>query len=70
MERELENETGKLKALLNEVKGIKHCLLAGWYEKAYEQAQNAEDAITRMMIITYENEKASLLPPQSNEANP
>ena len=66
-------EVGELKRLeevLDEVKGIKHCLLAGWYEQAYEQAQNAEDAITRMMIISYENEKASLLPPQSNEANP
>lgn len=39
-----------MEELIYEARELKQCLLAGYYERAYELAQNIDDEITSMEI--------------------
>lgn len=39
-----------MEELIPEIRELKNCLRAGWYERAYELAQNIDDELTTMEI--------------------
>lgn len=39
-----------MEGLIAEARELKQCLLAGYYERAYELAQNIDDELTTMEI--------------------
>ena len=39
-----------MEGIIAEVRELKQCLLAGYYERAYELAQNIDDEVTTMEI--------------------
>lgn len=50
-----------MEGLINEARELKECLKAGYYERAYELAQNIDDELTSIEI-----KKASQKPPRLN----
>lgn len=45
-----------MEGIINEVRELKHCLLAGLYARAYELAQNVDDELTTLEIKRTSNE--------------